>query len=160
MARPKKGEGKASDKKVAKTAANLGFEARMWAAADTLRGSMDASEYKHVVLGLIFLKYISDSFEELHTALKEGKGSQVGPTVRRHRGNPGNRTRHDGGDHPLIRVPGLHRRKVQKHGALKRTQTPARGKAERQGLPRPPAVLPLPASPAPARNAHPKAPPP
>ena len=78
MARPKKNEGKAPDKKGAKTAANLGFEARMWAAADTLRGSMDASEYKHVVLGLIFLKYISDSFEELHTALKEGKGEHKG----------------------------------------------------------------------------------
>ncbi|MCG3195741.1 MAG: hypothetical protein GHCLOJNM_00208 [bacterium] len=44
--------------------ANLGFEAAMWAAADKLRGHMDAAEYKHVVLGLIFLKYISDAFEE------------------------------------------------------------------------------------------------
>lgn len=42
--------------------ANLGFENQMWAAADKLRGHMDASEYKHVVLGLIFLKYISDAF--------------------------------------------------------------------------------------------------
>jgi type I restriction enzyme M protein len=40
--------------------ATLGFEKRMWEAADTLRGSMDAAEYKHVVLGLIFLKHISD----------------------------------------------------------------------------------------------------
>jgi len=47
----------------------LGFEAQMWAAADKLRGSMDASEYKHVVLGLLFLKYISDAFEELHKEL-------------------------------------------------------------------------------------------
>ena len=46
------------------TAANLGFEAKLWAAADALRNNMDAAEYKHVVLGLIFLKYISDSFEE------------------------------------------------------------------------------------------------
>ncbi len=38
--------------------ANLGFENQLWAAADKLRGHMDASEYKHVVLGLIFLKYI------------------------------------------------------------------------------------------------------
>ena len=38
--------------------ANLGFEATLWAAADKLRGHMDAAEYKHVVLGLIFLKYI------------------------------------------------------------------------------------------------------
>ena len=46
------------------SAANLGFEAKLWAAADKMRGHMDASEYKHVVLGLIFLKYISDAFEE------------------------------------------------------------------------------------------------
>jgi len=45
------------------TAANLGFEAKLWAAADALRNNMDAAEYKHVVLGLIFLKYISDAFE-------------------------------------------------------------------------------------------------
>lgn len=49
---------------------NLGFEERLWTAADKLRGTMDASEYKHVVLGLIFLKYISDTFEEFHTHLK------------------------------------------------------------------------------------------
>jgi len=42
--------------------ANLSFENQMWAAADKLRGHMDASEYKYVVMGLIFLKYISDSF--------------------------------------------------------------------------------------------------
>jgi len=50
--------------------ANLGFEATLWAAADKLRGHMDAAEYKHVVLGLIFLKYISDAFEERHTHLQ------------------------------------------------------------------------------------------
>ena len=44
----------------------LGFEADLWAAADKLRGSMDSAEYKHVVLGLLFLKYISDAFEERH----------------------------------------------------------------------------------------------
>lgn len=43
--------------------ADVGFESELWDAADVLRGSMDASEYKHVILGLIFLKYISDSFE-------------------------------------------------------------------------------------------------
>src|SRR5438874_2416559 len=48
---------------------NLGFEAKLWAAADALRNNLDAAEYKHVVLGLIFLKYISDAFEELHTRL-------------------------------------------------------------------------------------------
>ena len=46
-----------------------GNEAALWQMADTLRGSMDAAEYKHVVLGLIFLKYISDAFEERHTHL-------------------------------------------------------------------------------------------
>jgi type I restriction enzyme M protein len=52
------------------TTANLGFEAQLWAAADALRSNMDAAEYKHVVLGLIFLKYISDAFEEQHTRLQ------------------------------------------------------------------------------------------
>jgi type I restriction enzyme M protein len=51
------------------TAANLGFEAKLWAAADALRNNMDAAEYKHVVLGLIFLKYISDAFEAKHADL-------------------------------------------------------------------------------------------
>ena len=49
--------------------ANLGFENTLWAAADKLRNNMDAAEYKNVVLGLIFLKYISDAFEERHAAL-------------------------------------------------------------------------------------------
>lgn len=49
------------------------LEKKLWAAADKLRSNMDAAEYKHVVLGLIFLKYISDAFEEKHTAVeKEG----------------------------------------------------------------------------------------
>ncbi len=51
--------------------ANIGFEEKLWAMADKLRGSMDASEYKHVVLGLLFLKYVSDSFEELYEQLQE-----------------------------------------------------------------------------------------
>ena len=42
---------------------DIGFEAKLWAAADALRNNMDAAEYMHVVLGLIFLKYISDAFE-------------------------------------------------------------------------------------------------
>ncbi len=46
--------------------ATTGYEAKLWEMADKLRGSMDAAEYKHVVLGLIFLKYISDAFEERH----------------------------------------------------------------------------------------------
>src|SRR5207249_5768220 len=55
--------------------ANLGFEAVLWSAADKLRGHMDAAEYKHVVLGLIFLKYISDSFEEKHAQLAQEKNA-------------------------------------------------------------------------------------
>ena len=51
------------------TGANLGFEARLWAAADKLRGNMEPSDYKHVALGLIFLKYISDAFEAKRAAL-------------------------------------------------------------------------------------------
>lgn len=57
------------------TSANLGFEAQLWAAANALRGSMDAAEYKHVVLGLIFLKYISDAFEA-HRAKLEAERDQ------------------------------------------------------------------------------------
>ncbi|HNZ20296.1 MAG TPA: class I SAM-dependent DNA methyltransferase [Candidatus Hydrogenedentes bacterium] len=50
--------------------ARLGFEEKLWQAADKLRGHMDAAEYKHVVLGLIFLKYISDAFEEKRQELE------------------------------------------------------------------------------------------
>lgn len=50
--------------------ANLGFEAKLWTAADKMRNNMDAAEYKHVVLGLIFLKYISDAFAEVYLELK------------------------------------------------------------------------------------------
>jgi type I restriction enzyme M protein len=49
---------------------DIGYEAQLWQMADALRGSMDAAEYKHVVLGLIFLKYISDAFEERHDYLR------------------------------------------------------------------------------------------
>jgi type I restriction enzyme M protein len=48
---------------------NLGFEADLFKAADKLRGNMEPSDYKHVALGLIFLKYISDAFEAKHKAL-------------------------------------------------------------------------------------------
>src|ERR1035441_7545948 len=58
--------------------ANLGFEAKLWLTADKLRNNMDAAEYKHVVLGLIFLKYISDAFEEHRAKLLAGKGDYVG----------------------------------------------------------------------------------
>ena len=50
----------------------------LWAAADKLRSNMDAAEYKHIVLGLIFLKYISDAFSALHAQLLEGKGEYEG----------------------------------------------------------------------------------
>ena len=49
--------------------ANLGFEEKLWQAADKLRSNMDAAEYKHVVLGLIFLKYVSDAFQERYRQL-------------------------------------------------------------------------------------------
>jgi type I restriction-modification system DNA methylase subunit len=65
-------------KNTAKPATNgsaLGFEATLWAAADKLRGNVDAAEYKNVVLGLIFLKYISESFAEKHAALQKEKGA-------------------------------------------------------------------------------------
>src|SRR5438128_8630244 len=55
--------------------ANIGFEAKLWLAADKLRSNMDAAEYKHVVLGLIFLKYISDAFEEHHSKLQNELGA-------------------------------------------------------------------------------------
>ncbi|MFP5111623.1 type I restriction-modification system subunit M [Bacillaceae bacterium C204] len=53
------------------TTANVGYEEKLWLMADKLRGSMDSSEYKHVVLGLLFLKYVSDAFEEKHKELSE-----------------------------------------------------------------------------------------
>jgi type I restriction enzyme M protein len=56
----------------------LGFEAKLWLAADKLRNNMDAAEYKHVVLGLIFLKYISDTFEQHRTKLLAGRGEYAG----------------------------------------------------------------------------------
>ncbi len=61
-----------------KSTANIGFEAKLWLAADKLRNNMDAAEYKHVVLGLVFLKYISDSFEEHRAKLVDGKGEYAG----------------------------------------------------------------------------------
>lgn len=50
---------------------NIGFEEKLWQAADKLRSNMDAAEYKHVVLGLIFLKYVSDTFMEKYKELLE-----------------------------------------------------------------------------------------
>ena len=56
-----------------------GYERELWQMADTLRGAMDAAEYKHVVLGLIFLKYISDAFEERHTGLEAERTEGADP---------------------------------------------------------------------------------
>lgn len=62
--------------------ANLGFEVKLWAAADALRNNMDAAEYKHVVLGLIFLKYISVAFEAKHEELQGQKKQGADPEDR------------------------------------------------------------------------------
>ncbi len=59
--------------------ATVGFEAQLWAAADALRNNMDAAEYKHVVLGLIFLKYISDAFEDKHAELERQRAEGADP---------------------------------------------------------------------------------
>src|SRR5262245_57795884 len=74
MARPKKSAATTSD-----GGATVGYEAQLWLMADALRGSMDAAEYKHVVLGLIFLKYISDAFEEQHARLVADKKGGADP---------------------------------------------------------------------------------
>ena len=55
----------------------LDFEAKLFQAADKLHKNMDAAEYKHVVLGLIFLKYISDAFNELYSKLAKTKGADA-----------------------------------------------------------------------------------
>ncbi|WP_159516915.1 class I SAM-dependent DNA methyltransferase [Sunxiuqinia indica] len=54
------------------------LEQKLWKTADKLRKNIDAAEYKHIVLGLIFLKYISDAFEELYLKLKAGEGEYAG----------------------------------------------------------------------------------
>lgn len=74
-----------------KPTSNVGFEETLWATADKMRNNMDPAEYKHVVLGLIFLKYISDSFEEVYKQIKadpdyyegqeEDKDAYVGESV-------------------------------------------------------------------------------
>src|SRR5512146_886777 len=61
------------------TTANLGFEVKLWEMADALRGSMDAAEYKHVVLGLTFLKYISDAFEAQHAMIEAEQDQGADP---------------------------------------------------------------------------------
>ena len=78
------------------TSANVGYEAELWQMADALRGSMDAAEYKHVVLGLIFLKYISDAFEELHAKLVAEKAQGA---------DPEDPDEYRGAAHPVFWVP-------------------------------------------------------
>ena len=61
-----------------KTQNNESLEQKLWKAADKLRKNIDAAEYKHIALGLIFLKYISDAFEQLHELLVAGEGDYEG----------------------------------------------------------------------------------
>lgn len=74
MPNPKKNSSAATN-----DGATVGYEAQLWQMADALRGSMDAAEYKHVVLGLIFLKYISDAFEEHRARLETQRGEGADP---------------------------------------------------------------------------------
>jgi type I restriction enzyme M protein len=57
---------------------NEPIEKQLWKSADKLRKNIDAAEYKHIILGLIFLKYISDAFEDLHNKLIQGEGDYAG----------------------------------------------------------------------------------
>src|SRR3990170_4753486 len=70
---------KETKSKKASNGATLGFEQKLWQAADALRNNMDAAEYKHVVLGLICLKYISDAFEAKHAELEAQKKQGADP---------------------------------------------------------------------------------
>jgi type I restriction enzyme M protein len=79
---PEPGKPARAEKRAARnndSAAKLGFEAKLWQTADALRNNMDAAEYKHVVLGLIFLKYISDAFEAKHAELEAERNQGADP---------------------------------------------------------------------------------
>ncbi|MBX7096430.1 MAG: type I restriction-modification system subunit M [Myxococcaceae bacterium] len=78
-ARQERRSSPAAPKNGKKNGGDLGFEDKLWKAADELRGNMDAAEYKHVVLGLIFLKYVSDAFEERHQQLLAEKTQGADP---------------------------------------------------------------------------------
>jgi hypothetical protein len=84
------------------TRANLGFEAQLWAAANALRGSMDAAEYKHVVLGLIFLKYISGA-KVVFVPQRSSHHPQA--HLRRLRGAPRQAGRPNATRAPILRTP-------------------------------------------------------
>ena len=130
------------------SAATTGYEAELWAMADALRGSMDAAEYKHVVLGLIFLKYISDAFEERHAAvLAEWGGRGSGGSRRVHRrehllgaaGGPLGAPEDPGetiDDRPDGR-PGHDRDRARQPGAQGRAAQGLRAAGARQAAPRP-----------------------
>jgi type I restriction enzyme M protein len=75
----KKSRARSSNQKHNDSGTNLRLEVRLWQAADALRGSMDAAEYKHVALGLIFLKYISDAFDEHHGRLESERAQGADP---------------------------------------------------------------------------------
>ncbi len=70
---------KANNSEKPRNGGEMGFEQKLWAAADALRNNMDAAEYKHVVLGLIFLKYISDAFEARRVELEKQKAQGADP---------------------------------------------------------------------------------
>jgi type I restriction enzyme M protein len=76
---PKSGRKQRDRPKKNSNGSDLGFEEKLWQAADKLRNNMDAAEYKHVVLGLIFLKYISDAFGELHGKLVKEEAEGADP---------------------------------------------------------------------------------
>jgi type I restriction-modification system DNA methylase subunit len=76
-----------SKDKAKSSGATLGFEEKLWQAADKLRGHMDPANYKHVVFGLVFLKYISDAFAERHTwLLREAADPKSDYYVKQERG--------------------------------------------------------------------------
>ncbi len=83
---------KNNSKQAGPSAATVGYEVKLWQMADALRGSMDAAEYKHVVLGLIFLKYISDAFEEQHAKLEAEKAQGAGRVRAMHGAHQSNHT--------------------------------------------------------------------
>ncbi len=93
MAKAKK---KSESGSASATAATVGYEAKLWQMADALRGNMDAAEYKHVVLGLIFLKYISDAFEEQHAKLEAERAQGA---------DPEDPDEYRGAEHPVFWVP-------------------------------------------------------
>ncbi len=83
-------------RKKADNTAEIGFEEQIWKAADKLRGNIDASEYKNVVLGLIFLKYISDKFDQRYKELVAEGGSRRTATSTRRRASSSCRPRRAG----------------------------------------------------------------